>query len=110
MPMKRPRALRAAELLPRAAPRHHPVPPLASAAAPRAVIDQLADHPRRGVRGLTIFRPVDGLDEGPVILQKEVPIAPDDSVASLYFNKIFPLGGAALLEAADILSAKPPGW
>ena len=27
--------------------------------------------------GLTIFRPTDGLDEGPVILQKETPIGPD---------------------------------
>jgi methionyl-tRNA formyltransferase len=55
--------------------------------------------------GLTIFRPVDGLDEGPVILQKDVPIAPEDSVGSLYFNKIFPLGVAALLEAADLVAA-----
>jgi methionyl-tRNA formyltransferase len=53
--------------------------------------------------GLTIFRPVDGLDEGPMILQKEVAIAPDDTVASLYFDKIFPLGVAALLEAADLV-------
>ena len=55
--------------------------------------------------GLTIFRPVDGLDEGPVILQKEVAIAPEDSVGSLYFNKIFPLGVTALLEAADLVAA-----
>src|SRR5690242_14514686 len=55
--------------------------------------------------GLTIFRPVDGLDEGPVILQKEVPIAPEDSVGSLYFNKIFPLGVASLLEAADLVAS-----
>ncbi|HXZ02262.1 MAG TPA: methionyl-tRNA formyltransferase [Stellaceae bacterium] len=53
--------------------------------------------------GLTIFRPVDRLDEGPVILQKEVAIGPDDTVATLYFDKIFPLGVAALLEAADLV-------
>jgi len=53
--------------------------------------------------GLTIFRPVDGLDEGPIVLQKEVPIAPEDSVGSLYFNKIFPLGVATLLAPADIV-------
>src|SRR5438876_11245354 len=29
--------------------------------------------------GLTIFRPTDGLDEGPVILQKEAAIGPDDT-------------------------------
>jgi methionyl-tRNA formyltransferase len=55
--------------------------------------------------GLTIFRPVDGLDEGPVILQREVEIGPDDTVASLYFDKIFPLGVTALLEAADLVVA-----
>ncbi len=55
--------------------------------------------------GLTIFRPVDGLDEGPVILQKEVAIGPDDTVASLYFDKIFPLGVAALVEAADLVTS-----
>lgn len=59
----------------------------------------------KAITGLSIFRPVDGLDEGPVILQKEVAIAPDDTVASLYFNKIFPLGVAALLEAADLVVA-----
>src|SRR5690606_31557194 len=30
--------------------------------------------------GLTIFRPTDGLDEGPVILQKETEIGPDDTI------------------------------
>jgi methionyl-tRNA formyltransferase len=53
--------------------------------------------------GLSIFRPVNGLDEGPVILQKEVAIDADDTVATLYFDKIFPLGVAALLEAADLV-------
>ncbi|HWG79839.1 MAG TPA: methionyl-tRNA formyltransferase [Stellaceae bacterium] len=55
--------------------------------------------------GLSIFRPVDGLDEGPVLLQKEVAIGPDDTVGSLYFDKIFPLGVTALLEAADVVVA-----
>jgi methionyl-tRNA formyltransferase len=51
--------------------------------------------------GLTIFRPNDGLDEGAVVLQKEVEIGPDDTLGSVYFDKIFPAGVAALLEAAD---------
>ncbi len=55
--------------------------------------------------GLTIFRPTDGLDEGPVILQKRVPIGPDDTLGSLYFDHLFPLGVAALLEAADLVVA-----
>jgi methionyl-tRNA formyltransferase len=53
--------------------------------------------------GLTIFRPTDGLDEGPVILQKHTPIAPDDTLGSVYFDRLFPMGVAALQEAADLL-------
>src|SRR5437660_9723496 len=53
--------------------------------------------------GLSIFRPTPGLDEGPVILQKRVAIGPDDTAGSLYFDKIFPLGVSALVEAADLV-------
>ena len=55
--------------------------------------------------GLSIFRPTPGLDEGPVILQKRVAIGPNDTAASLYFDKIFPLGVEALLQAADLVTA-----
>ena len=55
--------------------------------------------------GLTIFRPTDGLDEGPVILQRRVPIGPDDTLGSVYFERLFPLGVAALLEAADLVQS-----
>src|SRR5258708_5684873 len=44
----------------------------------------------RKTTGLTIFRPTDGLDEGPVVLQKEFAIGPDDTLGSAYFDKIFP--------------------
>ncbi len=53
------------------------------------------------VTGLTIFRPTDGLDEGPVILQRSTPIGPDDTLGSVYFDRLFPEGVAALLEAAE---------
>jgi methionyl-tRNA formyltransferase len=59
----------------------------------------------RSETGLSIFRPTPGLDEGPVILQKRVAIGPDDTSASLYFDKIFPLGVTALVEAADLVMA-----
>jgi methionyl-tRNA formyltransferase len=59
----------------------------------------------RSETGLTIFRPTPGLDEGPVILQKRVAIGPNDTAASLYFDKIFPLGVEALLQAADLVTA-----
>jgi methionyl-tRNA formyltransferase len=55
--------------------------------------------------GLTIFRPTDGLDEGPVILQKECDIGPDDTLGSIYFDKLFPMGVKAMLEAADLVLA-----
>jgi methionyl-tRNA formyltransferase len=53
--------------------------------------------------GLSIFRPSDGLDEGPVILQKETPIGPDETMGQVYFDRLFPMGVAALLEAADLV-------
>jgi len=55
--------------------------------------------------GLTIFRPNEGLDEGPVILQKETPIGPDDTLGSIYFDRLFPIGVAAMLEGADLVMA-----
>jgi methionyl-tRNA formyltransferase len=53
--------------------------------------------------GLTIFRPTDGLDEGPVLLQKETPISADDTLGTVYFDRLFPMGVQAMLEAADLL-------
>jgi methionyl-tRNA formyltransferase len=55
--------------------------------------------------GLTIFRPSDGLDEGAVILQKRTPIGPDDTLGTIYFNRLFPMGVEAMLEAADLVLA-----
>lgn len=53
--------------------------------------------------GLSIFWPDDGLDEGPILLQKTVTIEPDDTLGSVYFNKLFPLGVEAMLEAVDLV-------
>ena len=53
--------------------------------------------------GLTIFRPTDGLDEGPVILRQEIPIGEDDTLGTVYFNHLFPMGIIALQEAADLV-------
>ncbi len=55
--------------------------------------------------GLTIFRPSDGLDEGAVILQKKTPIGPDDTLGTVYFDRLFPMGVQAMLEAADLVVA-----
>lgn len=53
--------------------------------------------------GLTIFWPDGGIDTGPILLQKEANISPDDTVGSLYFSKLFPLGVEALMEAVDLV-------
>jgi len=53
--------------------------------------------------GLSIFWPDKGLDTGPILLQKEVEIGPDDTLGSLYFNHLYPMGVAAMLEAIDMV-------
>ncbi len=55
--------------------------------------------------GLTIFRPTDGLDEGPIILQKSTPVTDNDTLGTIYFDRLFPQGVAAMLEAADLVVA-----
>jgi methionyl-tRNA formyltransferase len=55
--------------------------------------------------GLTIFRPTEGLDEGPVVLQKECDIGPDETIGEVYFSKLFPMGVQGMLEAADLVLA-----
>jgi methionyl-tRNA formyltransferase len=40
-----------------------------------------------------------------VVLQKTVEIGPDDSLGTVYFDRLFPLGVAAMLEAADLVVA-----
>lgn len=60
---------------------------------------------REPTTGVTIFWPDDGLDTGPVLLTREVPIDPHDTVGSLYFDKLFPLGVEAMLDAVDAVAA-----
>jgi len=55
--------------------------------------------------GLSIFRPNDGLDEGAVILHKRTPVGENDTLGSVYFERLFPMGVQAMLEAADLVVA-----
>lgn len=55
--------------------------------------------------GLTIFWPDNGLDTGPVLLQKEVDIKDTDTLGSIYFNHLMPLGVEAMVEAVDMVRA-----
>ena len=54
--------------------------------------------------GLTIFWPDEGWDTGPILLQKEVAIEPDDTVGSIYFNKLFPMGIEAIVESVSLVA------
>jgi methionyl-tRNA formyltransferase len=38
-----------------------------------------------------------------VILQKEIEIGPDDTLGTVYFDRLFPMGVQAMLEAADLV-------
>jgi methionyl-tRNA formyltransferase len=55
--------------------------------------------------GVTVFQPDEGVDTGPIVVQKgPVPIAPSDTAASLYFDKLYPLGLDAIVEAVDAVA------
>jgi len=60
------------------------------------------------ITGLTVFWVDQGIDTGPILLQKTVAIEPDDTTGSLYFNKIFPLGIEAIGEAVELIKAGDP--
>jgi len=55
--------------------------------------------------GLSIFWPDDGLDEGPILMQKTCAIGPDDTLGDIYFKKLFPMGVDAMLESLDLVKA-----
>jgi len=55
--------------------------------------------------GVTWFWPDRGIDTGPVLLQRSEPIRDEDTVGSLYFNRLFPLGIETMGEAIDLIKA-----
>ena len=59
--------------------------------------------------GLTIFWPDNGLDTGPVLMQKTVEITTKETLGDLYFKKLFPLGVEAIIESVELVrSGKAP--
>jgi len=52
--------------------------------------------------GLSIFWPDNGLDEGPILMQKECAIGENDTLGSIYFDQLFPMGVDALVESVDL--------
>lgn len=56
--------------------------------------------------GVTVFRPDAGVDTGPIVVQRGgVRIEPGDTAGSLYFEKLYPLGLEAMLEAVALVAA-----
>ena len=58
--------------------------------------------------GISIFWVDEGIDTGPILLQKEASIEENDSVASLFFNKLYPLGIEAMIEAVELVEKGNP--
>ena len=55
--------------------------------------------------GLTVFWPDGGIDTGDLLLQRTTPISATDTLGSVYFDRLFPMGVEALLEAVDLVAA-----
>lgn len=56
--------------------------------------------------GVTVFRPDEGVDTGPIVVQKRgVLIQQGDTAASLYFDRLYPLGIEALAEAVEAVAS-----
>lgn len=52
--------------------------------------------------GVTVFRVDEGVDTGPILVQRgRIAISPTETTGSLYFEKLFPLGVEAVVEAVD---------
>jgi methionyl-tRNA formyltransferase len=59
--------------------------------------------------GLSIFWPDNGLDTGDILVQKKTPIGPADTLGTVYFDRLFPMGVEAMMEAVDLVkSGKAP--
>uniref|UniRef100_A0A8C2IWP7 10-formyltetrahydrofolate dehydrogenase n=1 Tax=Cyprinus carpio TaxID=7962 RepID=A0A8C2IWP7_CYPCA len=54
--------------------------------------------------GFSIFWADDGLDTGPILLQQECPVEPNDTVDTLYNRFLFPEGIKAMVEAVQLIA------
>lgn len=53
--------------------------------------------------GVSIHYIDEGVDTGPVLLQESVVIEPDDTVKSVYFEKLYPMGIRMIGEAVELI-------
>uniref|UniRef100_A0A8C7YU70 10-formyltetrahydrofolate dehydrogenase n=1 Tax=Oryzias sinensis TaxID=183150 RepID=A0A8C7YU70_9TELE len=54
--------------------------------------------------GFTVFWADDGLDTGPILLQRECAVEPDDTVDTLYNRFLFPEGIKAMVESVQLIA------
>ncbi|RXM34724.1 Mitochondrial 10-formyltetrahydrofolate dehydrogenase [Acipenser ruthenus] len=54
--------------------------------------------------GFSIFWADDGLDTGPILLQRECPVEPNDTVDTLYNRFLFPEGIKGMVEAVNLIA------
>ena len=57
--------------------------------------------------GVTVFWPDAGIDTGPILLQREAPVGPDDTAGTLYFKTLFPLGVQTVLDSVALIADGP---
>ena len=55
--------------------------------------------------GVTIFWVDEGLDTGPILLQRSCPIGPDATINEVYRDYLFPLGVETMSEAVSLVEA-----
>ncbi len=56
--------------------------------------------------GISVFQPDEGVDTGPLYLQRGgVPISETDTMASLYFDKLYPMGVDAMVETVAAIDS-----
>jgi len=55
--------------------------------------------------GLSIFWPDNGLDTGDILIQKKTPISDTDTLGTVYFDRLFPMGVEAMMESVDLVKA-----
>ena len=86
---------------------HHPVPPVAPAASSRAACNQLAGHQGRDRRPAS---PCSGRTAASTpatcSCSRPTPISETDTLGSVFFERLFPLGVEAMLEAVDLVAAR----
>jgi methionyl-tRNA formyltransferase len=53
--------------------------------------------------GVTVFWPDAGIDTGPILLQRDVAVGPDDTAGTLYYKKLYPLGVRTCVDAVGLV-------